>query len=363
MTGKNHLIKSKEKIPFENIKKKLSKNNNHKMKSISYGPTLESKIKRAFKTIEEDQILESKIKKRINNIKIKRENKRLSPNNKNINRINKSEKILQNYSNISNSKENNNSNRIKASNNENILVLNSSNNKKDKIINRNNNNIKKVYNSNDNNLNIVINNKHSKIIEEKNNNFKTRIISTSKSTNFENNTYDLKLSENTKLNKSYSESDLGEVGEIIEDEGESEIENELNELGENHFINNPKSIIPDSLFNLKNKKEKKRQSLSVSKEVSKFDKNFFIFPIKEFIFKKIEKHKFEKLKIITDINELNDKIQTKNKEIERYKKLIENVKMKIKKCDYEFITIEEWIQKEQKKGDKLQQMINYFTFQ
>ena len=32
------------------------------------------------------------------------------------------------------------------------------------------------------------------------------------------------------------ESDLGDVGEIIEDEGESEIGNELNELNENNFI-------------------------------------------------------------------------------------------------------------------------------
>ena len=365
--GKNHLHKFKEKIPIEDNKNYYKKN---ELKLFSSRQLIKpkNKLKSPFATIDEDQDIQSKLK---NNINIKKEKKVLSPTNKNMKIFNKSDIIFLNENNSTNKITDNSNNSKVSYNKNNLLCKNRYNNSQtENKINNRNKNIEKLYNSNDNNklnLNINNNNSNSNINEEKNNiqeKNKIRIMPLSKSTYFENNIYDLKMSEKKKLNKSYSQSDLGEVGEIIEDEGDSEIENDLNELGDNDFINNPKSIKTDSSINFINKKDKKRLFFSVnqSKNVSKFDKNFF-YPLKEFIFKKIEKKKPEKFQKITDINELNEKITTKNTEIEKYTKLIEILKVRIKKYDNEIITIEKWIKDEAKKGEEMQQMINYFSLQ
>ena len=194
--------------------------------------------------------------------------------------------------------------------------------------------------------------------------YKYQFIDTSKSTNFNTNLEMKEKHEVNKLNKTYSESDLGEVGGVIEDEGESEILDELNEFGNNIFINNPKSIITYSSDLFKDHKDTKIQSLSVSKDNKNitFNKALFI-PLKTSIINNHleEAYKTDKYSNISEINEITNKIKIKNKYIENIIRLIENEKKNIIKYDNEIKKIDNCIQIEEKERDDLQYMINFFN--
>jgi hypothetical protein len=167
--------------------------------------------------------------------------------------------------------------------------------------------------------------------------------------------------EKNKNNDSISswESDLGDVGEIIEDDGESEFGTELNELNENNFINNPKSINTYSSIILMSNNEKKRFSLSVNKtEISSNFHNSFSSNYKPSITQiKNEKNNYK----FKDFQEIHNKIKKKENDIEKVKKLIEIVKRNIKYYDKEIIEIEKSIQNEEQVRDEYQMLINYLN--
>ena len=185
--------------------------------------------------------------------------------------------------------------------------------------------------------------------------------------------------ENNEINKTYSESDLGEVGgEIIEDD-ESEKENEIDELDELNETNkiyyyDPKSIVNYSSINFTNRKNRKHQSLSVSKENTLYN-SIFNKTINKIINQSIFKFSDMSLNRYMDIpsqeqdlekknkeiKNINEKINIKNKDIEKINKLIENIKKQIKKYDKEIRTIDNYIQQEENEGDMLRQLINFFN--
>ena len=165
------------------------------------------------------------------------------------------------------------------------------------------------------------------------------------------------------INETYSGSDIGEVGEIIEDDAESELTNNLNEFGDNNIINNAKKIQVYSSYNFEDIKYK-IQSLSVSKKksFSKINEND-INSLKKNIFDNIEKdfYKNQKIQQAPKINEINKKILTKDKDIEKFQKKIENLKKRIKKYDNEIQTVNNWIKIEEEKRDNFQQMISFLN--
>jgi len=167
--------------------------------------------------------------------------------------------------------------------------------------------------------------------------------------------------EKNKNNDSISswESDLGDVGEIIEDDGESEFGTELNELNENNFINNPKSINTYSSIIFMSNNEKKRFSLSVNKtDISSNFHTSFSSNYKTNITQiKIEKNNYK----FKDSQEIHDKIRKKENDIEKVKKLIEIVKRNIKYYDKEIIELEKSIQNEEQVRDEYQMLINYLN--
>ena len=184
--------------------------------------------------------------------------------------------------------------------------------------------------------------------------------------------------ENSDINKTYSESDLGEVGgEIIDDE-ESENENgldEIDELNENDkiYYYEPKSIVNYSSVNFTNKKDnRKYQSLSVSKE-NKLSNNMFNKTLNTIVNKNLfnitDLNKSQNINLTSQISKnknknnemknLNDKINMKKNNIERINRVIENIQKEIKKYDNEIRVIDTWIQKEEKEGEKLRNMINF----
>lgn len=172
-----------------------------------------------------------------------------------------------------------------------------------------------------------------------------------------------KNNENNNSDASW-ESDLGDVGEIIEDEGESELPtelNDLNELSENNFINNPKSISIYSSIILLGKKEKKRMSLSLNKtsKSSNFFNSFSSFFRKENDINQITKEKnYNNFK---DSKEIFDKIKKKENDIEKVKKLIEIIKRNIKYYDKEIIEVNKFIQNEEKIREEYQLLINFLN--
>ena len=167
--------------------------------------------------------------------------------------------------------------------------------------------------------------------------------------------------EKNKNNDSISswESDLGDVGEIIEDEAESEFGNELNELNENNFINNPKSINTYSSNILMSNNEKKRMSLSVNKN----DKNSnFHISFSSNYKQNITQIKNEKINYkFKDSQEIHNKIKKKENDIEKVKKLIEIVKRNIKYYDKEIIELEKSIQNQEQIRNEYQILINYLN--
>ena len=152
------------------------------------------------------------------------------------------------------------------------------------------------------------------------------------------------------------DSDLGDVGEIIEDEVETELGPELlNEINENNFINNPKSIITYSSSILMKKNEKKRLSLSLNK----IDNNFFSSSKYNNKTENVkERNKYYKLKNAEDIK---DKIKKKENDIEKLKKLIEIAKRNIKYYDKRILEVENFIKCEEQLRNEYQLMINFFN--
>jgi hypothetical protein len=194
--------------------------------------------------------------------------------------------------------------------------------------------------------------------------------------NKNNNKYETKKS-NKDLNKTYSESDLGEVGGVIDDE-DSESENLLKEVNETDdiYYYDPKSIVNYSSANFTNKRNnnnKKYQSLSVSKnniaDSSKYNNTFnktINKSINRSLFSgdlnltqhmKLQTQNFEK---INKIEEINQKIKMKNNDIERIKKYINNMKNQINKYNNEIKNMNKMIFDEEQEGYKLKQMINFF---
>ena len=177
--------------------------------------------------------------------------------------------------------------------------------------------------------------------------------------------------ENNDINKTYSDSDLGEVGGEIIDESENDSSelDEINEINKNYY--DPKSIVNYSSVNLTNKKERKYQSLSVSKNNlanSMFNKSIIKDTTDKKIYKLSDLNLTKHLNIqsqildynkIQKIKDLNDKINIKKNDIEKINRLIENMLKDIKKYDNEIRIVDNWIQKEENEGEMLRQMINF----
>jgi hypothetical protein len=226
----------------------------------------------------------------------------------------------------------------------------------EKILNYSSNNLynKKSFNSN------TFNNKNKNVKRAKE--IKENKIKKKGSRNLILSSKDINRINNNKSNDSNSseESDLGDVGEIIEDEGDSEFEIELNDLSENNFINNPKSIITYSSEILLNKNEKKRLSFSLNKlEKSTDFKYLSKSPLKNSVLKTTnERNKYNK---IENSKNIYDKIRKKENDIKRIKKLIEIVKRNIKYYDKENKEIENFIRHEEQLSNEYQIMINFLN--
>ena len=72
-----------------------------------------------------------------------------------------------------------------------------------------------------------------------------------------------------------------------------------------------------------------------------------------------EKYYEEKYKNNQEIFEVINKIKSKNKDIEKFQKIIEKIKQRMKKYDNEIKTVNNWIYIEENKKENFQQMINY----
>ena len=152
------------------------------------------------------------------------------------------------------------------------------------------------------------------------------------------------------------ESDLGDVGEIIEDEGEREIGNELKE---NNFINNPKSIITYSSLAFMDENKNKKERLAIS--FNKREKNCrFIGAFSSFLQDNSLKKNNDKI-VVTDLKEVSDKIRKKQNEIEKFKKQIEIYKRYIKEYDKINLEVENRIKIEEELRNEYQMMINYLN--
>ena len=227
----------------------------------------------------------------------------------------------------------------------------------EKILNHSNQNIGTKYNNqikHSKNMNLNINLKRIKEKKEDislKNNANNKLLKSK----------ELNISKEKDPN-SISSSDLGEVGELIEDEGESEFGNELNELNENNLINNPKSINTySSPIILISNKENKRISLSVNKFNSNNNYNYnygFSSPIK----KNIMPISNEKISYnFKNSKEIFDMIKKKENDIEKIKKAIEIVKRNIKYYDKEIIEVEKFIQNQEQTRNFYQILINYLN--
>jgi hypothetical protein len=226
--------------------------------------------------------------------------------------------------------------------------------------------IKKRYNEikefNDNG----ILNKNIKDDTKNKNNIELKLIKEDKKDSNEKN--NIKKEENER-NKTYSESDLGVGGEIIEEE-ESDIGNELNELEERDkvYYYDPKSMMNHPFINFTNQKNNKHQSHSVSKgnKISnpKFSNSLNVIQNNNLFnpenIKFHHKLKSEKFGIKLKINNLEDKINLKKNEIEKAVKIISNLKKEIVKYNNDIRTVNNLIKKEEEEGEVLRQMMNYF---
>lgn len=138
--------------------------------------------------------------------------------------------------------------------------------------------------------------------------------------------------------------------------------NEMNDLGEDNIVNNPKiETYPSFVFS--NQIEKKRLSLSVSKENKNQNyKNDLLLPLKNNIFKNDDILLEENLKFknIPEIKNIFNKIELKNKDIEIIKKKIEKGKNLIIKYENEIENIKNFMILEEQEVYNLQQMINFF---
>ena len=174
--------------------------------------------------------------------------------------------------------------------------------------------------------------------------------------------------EENEANKSYSESDLGVGGEIIEEE-ESDIGNELNELEEKDkvYYYEPQSMMNHPFINFTNQKNNKHQSHSVSKENKishpKFSNSLNVIQKNNLFNPQSKKYhhklKSEKFGIKLKISSLEDKINLKKNEIEKTVKIISNLKKEIVKYNNDIRTVNKLIKKEEEEGEELRQMINY----
>ena len=356
-TEKN-ITKEKKK---QSLKEKLSPKSNRTKHVIN----CDKKSKPVFKTIESNDKLNETKKKKKFEIKVKRlktkSNLRLNYEMNPINKLFKTElsfqstyeKLLFHETKAEKKSYKNKSNIISIDKMKNANKIIKRKKKIEKILNYSSNNLnnKKRFNSNTFNSNknkIIKRAKEAKENKNKKSGLRNLILSSK----------DINISNNNKSNDSLDESDLGDVGEIIEDDSEFEIE--LNDLGENIFINNPKSIITYSSEILLSKNEKKRLSLSLNKlEKSTDFKYLSNSPMKNIVLKTTNErnkyNKFESSKIIYD------KIKKKENDIQRIKKLIEIVKRNIKYYDKENKEIEKFIQHEEQLSNEYQILINFLN--
>ena len=123
-----------------------------------------------------------------------------------------------------------------------------------------------------------------------------------------------------------------------------------------------------SSINFTNKKNKKHQSLSVSKNSNVINSRFnqtFNNTEKKNLFQsnlnltqhiKLQSQEYVKM---NKIQEMNNKISMKKNDIERINKLIDNIKNDIRKYDNEIKSINKIINDEEQEEYKLRQMINF----
>ena len=343
------------------LKEKLSPISNRTKHIINY----DKKSKPVFKTIETNDKLNEIKKKKKFEIKEKRlktkSNLRLNYELNPITKLFKTElsfknayeKLLFHETKVEKKSYKNKSNIISIDKMKNANKIIKSKKKIEKILNYSSNNLnnKKSFNSNTFNSNknkTLKRTKETKENKNKKSGLRNLILSSK----------DINISNNNKSNDSLEESDLGDVGEIIEDDSEFEIE--LNDLGENIFINNPKSIITYSSEILMSKNEKKRLSLSLNKLEKSIDFKYISkSPMKNIALKTTnERNKYNKLE---SSKMLYEKIKKKENDIQRIKKLIEIVKRNIKYYDKENKEIENFIRHEEQLSNEYQMLINFLN--
>ena len=182
------------------------------------------------------------------------------------------------------------------------------------------------------------------------------------------------------LSKRYSENNLNQRLNKIFNEGEQNIQTDLDEFKDDGKIYyfEPQSIVNYSSYNLSNKIiNKKYQSQSVKKEkktesrfnnllnntLNTLNKNLFKFI--DFNFSnskekvKVENKKYEIKEI--DINKIKENIEMKNRDIEKIKIMIEKVQREIQKYDNEIKSIDSWIEKEEIENKNLIHFLNFYN--
>ena len=248
-----------------------------------------------------------------------------------------------------------NANRIINSKKKIEKILNNSNN----INQKNNKNIKNKNSK----LNLNLNLKRIKESKEKETNAKKpnlrKLILDSKNNEINAKKNNRELNNELNNSSSSSESDLGFVGEIIEDEADSDPGTELNEFNENNLINNPKSIAMYSSVILVNSDKKKRLSLSVNKtEKFNFDKKLFA-PLKKDINNEYNNNEFN----IKQANEIVYKIRKRENDIEKVKKQIEIAERNIKYYEKIIKEVDNLILNEENMRKEYQLLINFYNLE
>ena len=358
--------------PFRNKLLKNTKNVKKQIKKEKYSPltnrnkqvnNLEKKNISTYKTIESNDKLNEIKNKKKNEIKEKRMKNKINLKiNSDVNPVtkyyktelsfkNSTDKLLFRETKLEKKFFNNKSNIISIDKMKNAKNIINRKKKIEKILKGQNKYNSKSFNhklNKNQKLNLI---KDNKEIKTKKNELRNLLLKSK----------DIKININNKKKNSDSfsssdDSDLGDVGEIIEDEADSEFEAELiNGLNENNFINNPKSIITYSSAILMKKNEKKRLSLSLSK----IDNN----PMHSPRFNINTENSKEKDKYYQFMNpdEIKDKIKKKENDIDKMKKLIEIANRNIKYYDKKILEVESYIKNEEQLRDDYQILINFFN--
>ena len=358
--------------PFRNKLLKNTKNAKKQIKKEKYSPltnrnkqvnNLEKKNISTYKTIESNDKLNEIKNKKKNEIKEKRMKNKINLKiNSDVNPVtkyyktelsfkNSTDKLLFRETKLEKKSFNNKGNIISIDKMKNAKNIINRKKKIEKILKGQNKYNSKSFNhklNKNQKLNLI---KDNKEIKTKKNELRNLLLKSK----------DIKININNKKKNSDSfsssdDSDLGDVGEIIEDEADSEFEAELiNGLNENNFINNPKSIITYSSAILMKKNEKKRISLSLSK----INNNLMYSP--RFNINSENSKEKDKYYQLMNPDEIKDKIKKKENDIDKMKKLIEIANRNIKYYDKKILEVESYIKNEEQLRDDYQILINFFN--